>query len=110
MNGPAEIDVVIVGAGISGIAAAAELQRKCPGKSFVVLEMRESLGGTWDLFTYPGIRSDSDMFTLGYGFKPWTEREAIASGGAIKNYLQETADQFGITEKIRFGTRLVSAS
>ncbi|MEU1208357.1 NAD(P)/FAD-dependent oxidoreductase [Nocardia sp. NPDC005825] len=110
MNGPAEIDVVIVGAGISGIAAAVALQQNCPGKSFAVLEMRESLGGTWDLFKYPGIRSDSDMFTLGYGFKPWTEREAIAAGGAIKNYLQETADQFGITEQIRFGTRLVSAS
>ncbi|MEV6386865.1 flavin-containing monooxygenase [Nocardia xishanensis] len=110
MNGLEEVDVVIVGAGISGIAAAADLQRNCPDKSFVVLEMRESLGGTWDLFKYPGIRSDSDMFTLGYGFKPWTAREAIASGGAIKSYLQETAAQFGITEKIRFGTRLISAS
>lgn len=110
MNDSAEFDVVIVGAGISGIAAAVALQQNCPDKSFVVLEMRESLGGTWDLFKYPGIRSDSDMFTLGFGFKPWTEPEAIASGGAIKSYLQETADQFGITEKIRFGTRLVSAS
>ncbi|SNY89479.1 Predicted flavoprotein CzcO associated with the cation diffusion facilitator CzcD [Nocardia amikacinitolerans] len=110
LNGLAEVDVVIVGAGISGIAAAADLQRNCPDKSFVVLEMRESVGGTWDLFRYPGIRSDSDMFTLGYGFKPWTAPEAIASGEAIKNYLRETAAEFGITEKIRFGTRLIAAS
>ncbi|MFI8975082.1 flavin-containing monooxygenase [Nocardia asteroides] len=110
MNDLAEVDVVIVGAGISGIAAAADLQRNCPDKSFVVLEMRESLGGTWDLFRYPGIRSDSDMFTLGFGFKPWTEPEAIASGAAIKNYLRETADEFGITAKICFGTRLTTAS
>ncbi|GGN78633.1 flavin-containing monooxygenase [Nocardia rhizosphaerihabitans] len=103
-------DVVIVGAGISGIAAAVQLQQDCPDKTFTVLETRESLGGTWDLFRYPGIRSDSDMFTLGYGFKPWTEPQAIASGPEIKHYLQEVADDFGVTERLRLGTRLCSAS
>ncbi|MGW4395162.1 flavin-containing monooxygenase [Amycolatopsis nivea] len=110
MTSPPEVDVVIVGAGITGIAAAAQLQRVCPDKSYAVLEMRDSVGGTWDLFRYPGIRSDSDMYTLGFGFKPWVEPEAIASGASIKSYLAETAGQFGITERIRFGTRLESAS
>ncbi|HJQ07266.1 MAG TPA: NAD(P)/FAD-dependent oxidoreductase [Nocardioides sp.] len=103
-------DVIIVGAGISGIAAAAQLQQSCPDKTFAILEMRERVGGTWDLFTYPGIRSDSDMFTLGYGFRPWVEPEAIASGSAIRGYLEDTARELGLDERIRFGTRLEAAS
>ncbi|NMO03166.1 NAD(P)/FAD-dependent oxidoreductase [Gordonia sp. TBRC 11910] len=105
-----EFDVVIVGAGISGIAAAVQLQQNCPAKSFTVLEARDAVGGTWDLFRYPGIRSDSDMFTLGYGFNPWTAPEAIAAGGAIKEYLRETTERFGIDRHIRFGSRLAAAS
>jgi monooxygenase len=78
-------DVVIVGAGLSGIGAAYHLQKQSAGKSYVILEGREAIGGTWDLFRYPGIRSDSDMFTLGYSFKPWTEQKAIADGPSIRN-------------------------
>ncbi|WP_406635153.1 flavin-containing monooxygenase [Amycolatopsis sp. WGS_07] len=103
-------DVIIVGAGISGISAAVQLRRGCPGKSFLILEMRDRVGGTWDLFTYPGIRSDSDMFTLGYAFKPWVEPNAIASGTAIRQYLDDTSREFGIEEHIRFGSRLAAAS
>lgn len=110
MTSAIDVDIVIVGAGISGIAAAVALQHTCPDKSYAIIEMRDAVGGTWDLFKYPGIRSDSDMFTLGYGFKPWTGREAIASGAAIKSYLQEAADEFHVTENIRFGTRMDSAS
>ena len=86
-------DVLIVGAGLSGIGAGYHLQEKCPGKSYVILEGRDCIGGTWDLFRYPGIRSDSDMFTLGYSFKPWTEPKAIADGPHILNYVRETADR-----------------
>ena len=82
------LDVVIVGAGISGISAAWHLQDRCPDKSYAILERRENLGGTWDLFKYPGIRSDSDMFTLGFRFKPWTSEKAIADGPSILAYLQ----------------------
>ena len=90
------VDVLIVGAGLSGIGAAYHLQRKCPGKSYAILEGREAIGGTWDLFRYPGIRSDSDMYTLGYSFKPWTEEKAIAAGSTILNYIRETAREFFI--------------
>ena len=100
----------IIGAGISGIAAGVELQRSCPDKTFAILEMRDDLGGTWDLFRYPGIRSDSDMYTLGFGFKPWTDEKVMASGAAIQAYLRETVDEFGLGGHMRFGTRLVSAS
>ena len=103
-------DVAIIGAGISGIAAGVELQRSCPDKTFAILEMRDDLGGTWDLFRYPGIRSDSDMYTLGFGFKPWTDEKVMASGAAIQAYLRETVDEFGLGGHMRFGTRLVSAS
>jgi cation diffusion facilitator CzcD-associated flavoprotein CzcO len=96
-------DVVVVGAGISGIGAGYFLQRDCPGRSFVILEGREAIGGTWDLFRYPGVRSDSDMHTLGYSFKPWTAEKSIADGPAILEYLNETADEFHLREKIRFG-------
>jgi cation diffusion facilitator CzcD-associated flavoprotein CzcO len=96
-------DVLIVGAGISGIGAAWHLQNKCPGRSYAILEGRGAIGGTWDLFRYPGIRSDSDMYTLGYSFKPWTNPKAIADGPSILAYLNETARENGIDRKIRFG-------
>jgi monooxygenase len=102
-------DVVIIGAGISGIAAAVELQRSCPSKSFVMLEMRDSIGGTWDLFKYPGIRSDSDMFTLGFGFKPWTAEKAIANASDIMVYLHETISEFDLESKIRLNQHVISA-
>src|SRR5574338_1636126 len=82
-------DVVIVGAGISGIAAAYYLQKRCPSKTYVILEGRGAIGGTWDLFRYPGVRSDSDMFTLGYNFKPWTDPKSIADGPSIRAYIEE---------------------
>ena len=97
------LDVVIVGAGISGIGAGCHLQKKCPGKRFLILEGREDLGGTWDLFRYPGIRSDSDMYTLGYAFKPWTHPKAIADGPHILDYLHETVAENHLEQKIRYG-------
>ena len=103
-------DVLIVGAGLSGIGAAYHLQKKCPHKSYAILERRQAIGGTWDLFRYPGIRSDSDMFTLGYNFKPWTSPKAIADGTAIREYVQETARENGIDKKIRHGLRVRTAS
>ena len=103
-------DVLIIGAGLSGIAAGYHLQTKCPAKRFVILEGRESIGGTWDLFRYPGVRSDSDMFTLGYSFKPWTEPKAIADGSRILNYVRETAVENGIDKKIRFRHRVKRSS
>ena len=96
-------DVLIVGAGISGIGAACHLTRDCPGKTYRILERRTAIGGTWDLFRYPGIRSDSDMYTLGYAFKPWTEAKAIADGPSILKYVRETASENGIDGKIRYG-------
>ena len=105
-----EFDVLIVGAGISGISAAYHLQRDCPGKSFAILEGREAIGGTWDLFRYPGVRSDSDMFTLGYGFRPWREARAIADGPSIRAYVRDTAHEYGIEQHIRFGHRVKRAA
>jgi monooxygenase len=99
---PEHFDVVIVGAGISGIGAGCHLQQECPGKRYAILEGRADLGGTWDLFRYPGIRSDSDMYTLGYSFRPWTHAKAIADGPAILDYLRETAHTYGIEKHIRF--------
>ena len=96
------LDVLIVGAGLSGIGAGYHLQHNCPTKSYAILEGRDSIGGTWDLFRYPGIRSDSDMFTLGYSFKPWTEAKAIADGPSILNYVRQTADEHGVTDNVRF--------
>lgn len=104
-----DVDVVIVGAGISGIGAAYRLQTECPGKSFVVLEARDTLGGTWDLFRYPGIRSDSDMHTLGFPFRPWTGEKSIADGASILAYLRETAEAYGIDQKIRYRQRVERA-
>ena len=103
-------DVVIVGAGLSGIGAACHLQRECPGKTFAVLESRDAIGGTWDLFRYPGVRSDSDMHTLGYDFKPWTEAKSIADGPAILRYVRETASEHGLADHIRFQHRVVAAN
>src|SRR5690242_7613491 len=102
-------DVLIVGAGLSGIGAAAHLQERLPGKSFALLETREASGGTWDLFRYPGIRSDSDMHTLGYRFRPWTKAKAIADGPAILSYVRETASDAGIDRHIRFSHKVQSA-
>ena len=103
-------DVLIIGAGISGIGAAYHLQRDCPNKSYAILEGREAIGGTWDLFRYPGIRSDSDMFTLGYSFKPWKEQKAIADGPSILKYLEETVEENHIKRNIRFQHKVLSAS
>jgi monooxygenase len=104
------VDVLIVGAGLSGIGAAYTLQRDCPTKTYAILEARERIGGTWDLFRYPGIRSDSDMYTLGYSFRPWVEGNAIADGSSILQYIKETAADSGIDKKIRFGHRVKRAS
>lgn len=96
------VDVLIVGAGISGIGAAVHLQKMCPGKTFAIMERRENFGGTWDLFRYPGIRSDSDMYTLGFRFKPWTARKAIADAPSIMGYLGETVEEYDLKKHIRF--------
>jgi len=104
-----DLDVVIVGAGLSGVGAGYRLQTECPGKRFAILEARDAIGGTWDLFRYPGIRSDSDMFTLGYPFYPWKAARAIADGPSIRAYIQDTARVFGIDRHIRFRHRVVAA-
>ncbi len=103
------VDVLIVGAGLSGVGAGYHLQEKCPGKRYAILEARDSIGGTWDLFRYPGIRSDSDMHTLGYSFKPWKEAKAIADGPSILNYVRQTATENGIDRHIRFNHRVERA-
>lgn len=103
------VDVLIVGAGLSGIGAACHLQANCPGKSYAILEARDRIGGTWDLFRYPGIRSDSDMYTLGYSFRPWREAKSIADGSSILDYVRQTATDHGIESKIRFDRRVVRA-
>jgi monooxygenase len=103
------VDVLIVGAGLSGIGAACHLQAECPGKSYAILEAREASGGTWDLFRYPGIRSDSDMYTLGYAFRPWRGAKSIADGPSILDYIRETAREHGVDGHIRFGHRAVRA-
>ena len=102
-------DVIIIGAGLSGIGTAVRLQRDCPDRDFILLERRDAIGGTWDLFRYPGIRSDSDMHTLGYDFKPWEAEKSIADGPSILSYVNETADEHRIRDRIRFGQKLVGA-
>ena len=103
------VDVVVVGAGLSGIGAGYHLQTMSPDRSYVILEGRDGLGGTWDLFKYPGVRSDSDMHTLGFSFKPWTEAKSIADGPSILKYLKETVAQFGIDQHIRYGQLVTRA-
>ena len=104
-----DFDTLIVGAGLSGIGSAVHLRQRCPDQTFAILEGRARLGGTWDLFRYPGVRSDSDMHTLGYAFKPWTGAQAIADGPSILQYVQETAQEFGVLPLIRFGHKVLSA-
>ncbi len=106
---PEHVDVLIVGAGLSGIGAACRLADDRPGSSFTILEARDAIGGTWDLFRYPGVRSDSDMFTLGYPFRPWPEARAIADGPSIREYIRATARERGVDQLIRFGHRVISA-
>ncbi|MDB5628482.1 MAG: FAD-containing monooxygenase EthA, partial [Tardiphaga sp.] len=104
------VDVLIVGAGISGIAAAYHLQKNCPRKTFAILEARDALGGTWDFFKYPGLRSDSDLYTFGFSFKTWTSDKAIADATTILQYLKDTAAEFGIDKTVRYRHRVVEAS
>lgn len=105
-----DVDVLIIGAGISGIGAACQLTQKSPGRTFAVLERREAIGGTWDLFRYPGIRCDSDMYTFGYSFRPWPSDEVLTDGESIRTYIADTADHYGVTDHIRFGHRVLRAS
>ena len=103
------VDVIVVGAGLSGIGAACHLKTECPQKSFVILEGRGVMGGTWDLFRYPGVRSDSDMYTLGYNFRPWRDPKAIADGPAILSYIRETAREYGVDGCVRYNHRVRGA-
>lgn len=104
------VDMLIIGAGISGIGAAAHLTMQCPDKSYLILEQRGQIGGTWDLFRYPGVRSDSDMHTLGYRFKPWLHEKTIADGATIREYVCETAEEYGVTDNICFGHKALDAN
>lgn len=110
IEGESEFDVLVIGAGLSGIGAGYHLQTRCPHLRYAILEARERIGGTWDFFKYPGIRSDSDMHTLGYNFSPWLGEKAIADGPSILRYVTSTAREHGIDRKIRFGHRVVAAS
>jgi cation diffusion facilitator CzcD-associated flavoprotein CzcO len=103
------VDVLIVGAGLSGIGAAVHLQENCPGRTYAILEGRDRIGGTWDLFRYPGIRSDSDMYTLGYSFKPWRSAQSIADGPSILSYVKEAADEHAVEQHIRFNHKVICA-
>jgi monooxygenase len=103
------VDVLIVGAGLSGIGAACHLRQRCPDRTFTILEARDAIGGTWDLFRYPGVRSDSDMFTLGYSFSPWKEAKAIADGDAIREYVRRTAREFDVDSRVRYRHKVVAA-
>jgi len=109
-SSPEHLDVLIVGAGLSGIGAARYLQARCPRVSYAIFEARDAIGGTWDLFRYPGVRSDSDMFTLGYSFRPWQSPQVIAGGDAILTYITDTAAETGVDGRIRLGHQVVRAS
>ncbi|WP_156502405.1 NAD(P)-binding protein, partial [Oleiphilus sp. HI0067] len=104
------VHTLIVGAGLSGIGLAYYMQRDCPDKSYLILESRQRSGGTWDLFKYPGIRSDSDLFTFGYEFKPWEDKKVIADGQDILKYIRETASENKIDQHIRYGRKVLSAN
>ena len=104
------VDVLIVGAGVSGVGAGCHLTRNCPDKSFLILERRQRMGGTWDLFRYPGVRSDSDMFTFGYSFRPWNATKVLADGTSIREYVEETAAEYGVDEHIRYGMHVLKGS
>ena len=103
-------DILIIGAGLSGIGAACHFSRNCPTKSIAILERRQAIGGTWDLFRYPGIRSDSDMFTFGYSFKPWVEARVLADGPSIKQYMTDTAKEYGVDKKIHYGRQVINSN
>ena len=109
-SAPEYVDVLIIGAGLAGIGAAVHLQSRCPEKSYAILEARDAIGGTWDLFRFPGVRSDSDMFTLGYSFRPWASSNAITDGSSIKGYIVDAAREAGIEPRIRFGHRVTKAA
>lgn len=102
-------DIVIIGAGLSGIGTACHIARQFPNKSMAIIERREKVGGTWDLFRYPGIRSDSDMASFGFEFKPWYSEKVLAKGGDIREYVAETAREFGLYEKVQYGLKLDNA-
>ena len=104
-----DLDVLIIGAGLSGIGVAAHLTRACPDRTYALVERREAIGGTWDLFRYPGIRCDSDMSTLGYSFRPWPRDDVTIGGAELRGYIEDTAAEYGVTEHIRFGHRVLSA-
>jgi monooxygenase len=104
-----QYDVLIIGAGLSGIGMACQIQREFPGKRLAILERRNSVGGTWDLFRYPGIRSDSDMFTFGYKFRPWNKLNLLADGPSIRQYIGDTAAEYGVDKKIQYGVKIVAA-
>ena len=105
-----QVDVLVIGAGISGIDVAYRLLERCPASTWLILESRDRVGGTWDLFRYPGVRSDSDMFTLGFPFRPWRSDQAIVAGDAIRQYVEETARELGIFERILFDHQVTRAS
>src|ERR1044071_7278417 len=109
MSSKTHFDVLILGAGLSGIGAACHLTRKLKNKSYAILERRDAIGGTWDLFRYPGIRSDSDMSTFGFSFRPWREPKVLADGTSIQRYLAETAAEYGVPGHIRFGRKVMKA-
>ncbi len=104
------VDVLVIGAGLSGVGMACHIARQCPGLSYALVERRERLGGTWDLFRYPGIRSDSDMFSFGYKFRPWHALKVLADGPSIRQYIGETAQEYGVDEHIHYGLKTASAN
>src|SRR3954453_3486121 len=106
---PEHVDVLIVGAGLSGVGAACRLQQRCPRKTFAIVEARAAIGGTWDLFRFPGIRSDSDMYTLAYPFRPWSGSRVIVDGPTILEYVRATARERGVDRRVRLGHRVVAA-
>ncbi len=109
MQQPEHLDILIIGAGLSGIGAACQLEQDLPNKSYAVIEARSAIGGTWDLFRYPGVRSDSDLHTLGYRFKPWTGQNAIVEGGEVRDYIEAAAAEFGVDRNVRFGLKITGA-